>query len=396
MKLLSMAIKDLIRRKGKSLYILIAVVIPVAILSTIVLTLDNADSSLTNLASKFGFTMMVQPKNIQPDSFDQIGVILNEYIPESLTSDVEKIISRNIAKKEGTILITPRLYHKADILYQANQLKAVIAGIDFKKELEARSSWSLDEGTWPYGTEETVLGGSYAKERSLLVGENIIINNQKFKIVGLLRPTNSSDDYMIFLSFGVTQNLFDKDGLMSVVNVQSAPLDKDKKLLISVTEELNNSIPNIKALSPQQFSTMKYVLLKKTMKFLLSIALATIVVSIFSIFNIVTNALYSRVKEIGMLKSVGASRSQLFTIFLYEYVIVGIAGGIVGYVIGLISSYFLDSFFFKIGSAVSIKPQFLLIALFVGVFCSLIASFYPTYKLSNIKITETFRTQWEV
>jgi putative ABC transport system permease protein len=391
-----MAIKDLMRRKGKSLYILTAVIIPVAIMSTIVLTLDNADSSLTNLASKFGFTMMIQPKNIQPDSFDQIGVILDEYIPESVIGEVEGIIIKNTPKKGPALLITPRIYQKADILHRTNQIKAVIAGIGFGKELEARSSWSLDEGRWPTRNDETVLGGTFARERSLINGEKIVINNREFEIVGLLRVTNSSDDYMIFLPFPVVQDLFDKEGQMSVVNVQSASLDKDKKLLTAVTDELNGSIPNIKALSPQQFSTMKYVLLKKTVKFLISIVVATIVVSIFSIFNIVTNALYSRVKEIGMLKSVGASRSQLFTMFLYEYFIVGITGGIIGYLAGFVSSHLLDSFFFRIGSGVSIKPQFLLMALFVGVFCSLIASFYPTYKLSNIKITETFRTQWEV
>ena len=97
-----------------------------------------------------------------------------------------------------------------------------------------------------------------------------------------------------------------------------------------------------------------------------------------------------------MLKSVGASRSQLLILFLYEHIIVGLSGGIIGYLIGLIAAYLLDAFFLKIGAEASIKPQFLLIGLMVGVFCSLVASFYPTYKLSNIKITETFRTQWEV
>jgi putative ABC transport system permease protein len=395
-KLFSMATKDLTRRKGKTLYVLIAVAIPVAILSTIVLTLDNADSFLTNLASKFGFTLMVQPKNIQPASLDQIGVILNEYIPVSVIADVEGIIKQNISGKNPAVLITPRIYQKADIRYRTKRLEAVVAGIDFKKELEARSSWNLDSGTWPAAYDETVLGGTYAKEKSLIVGEKIMVNNREFKIVGLLRPTNAAEDYMVFLPFSVAQKLFDREGLMSVVNVQSSSLDRDKKLLTSVTDQLNNSIPNIKALSPQQFSTMKYILLKKTFRFLLSIAIATIAVSIFSIFNIVTNLLYSRVKEIGMLKSVGASRTQLLIIFLYEYVIVGISGGIIGYLIGLISSYLLDAFFLKIGAAISAKPQFLLIALLVGVFCSLVASFYPTYKLSSIKITETFRTQWEV
>jgi putative ABC transport system permease protein len=140
---------------------------------------------------------------------------------------------------------------------------------------------------------------------------------------------------------------------------------------------------------------MKYTLLKKTIKFLMAIVAATLAVSIFSIFNIVTSVLYSRVKEIGLLKSVGASRSQLLTIFLSEYLTIGFFGGMLGYPLGLIMTYLLDSFLLKLGAGVRINILYILVALLVGVFCSFVASSYPTYRLSRIKITESFRTQWE-
>ena len=88
MKLLVLAVKNLTRRKGNSIYIAIAVIIPVAILSTILITLDSADRSLSDVASKFGFTMTIQPKNIKPDSFNEIGVVIDEYIPESVSSAI--------------------------------------------------------------------------------------------------------------------------------------------------------------------------------------------------------------------------------------------------------------------------------------------------------------------
>jgi putative ABC transport system permease protein len=180
-----------------------------------------------------------------------------------------------------------------------------------------------------------------------------------------------------------------------VINIQNVSLDKDKKLLQAAAEEINRSVPNITALSPQQFSTMKYTLLKKTLKFLLAIVVATIAVSIFSIFNIVTSVLYSRVKEIGLLKSVGASRSQLMTIFLTEYLAIGLLGGMIGYPLGLLMTYLLDSFLLKLGAGVRINPLYILVALLLGLFCSFVASSYPTYRLSRIKITESFKTQWE-
>ncbi len=396
MELLSLALKDLLRRKGKTIYLLIAVVIPVTILSTIISTLDNADSSLSNLASKFGFTMIIQPKNIKIDRIDQIGVILEEYISEKSVPSIVHIIENSIQNKEEHTIIAKRLYIKTDIHHLTRKFNSVVTGIDFNTELSARPSWKVTTGRWPENDNEAIIGGTYARAKDLRYDDVIIVNNSAFRVVGILENYNSSEDYMVFIPFRFAQYLFDKKGLVSVVNLQSVSLDRDKDLLNKVVEEINRSVPNIKALSPQQFSTMKYVMLKKTFKFLVSIVVATVIVSIFSIFNIVTTALYSRIKEIGLLKSVGASRYQLLKIFLYEYLIIGFLAGIIGYPSGLLMTYLLDSFLLKIGAVVSVRPQFLFVAVLVGVLCSLTASFYPTYKLSRIKITKTFKTQWEV
>ena len=59
MDLFALAVKDILRRKGKNLYVGFAVMIPVAILCTILLTMDNASRSLSEIASKFGFTLTI-------------------------------------------------------------------------------------------------------------------------------------------------------------------------------------------------------------------------------------------------------------------------------------------------------------------------------------------------
>lgn len=394
MELIVLAIKDMLRRKGKSLYLLVAVVIPVAILSTILLTLDNADSSL-DLASKFGFTLIVQPKNVRVDRINQIGVNTGEYIPESVVGEVEKTICEIIHNPRDKIITVVRLYKEENVIVRKSEISSVVAGIDFKTELEAKPSWTLTAGRWPASNREAVLGGTYASSRKISLHDTVTISGSVFTVVGILQNYNSPEDYMVFAPFTEMQNLFDKIGFVSVINIQNVSLDKDKKLLQAAVADINRNIPNITALSPQQFSTMKYTLLKKTLKFMLAIVVATIVVSIFSIFNIVTSVLYSRVKEIGLLKSVGASRSQLLTIFLSEYLTIGLIGGIIGYPVGLLMTYLLDSFLLKLGAGVRVNLLYILVALLVGIFCSFIASSYPTYRLSKIKITESFRTQWE-
>lgn len=395
MELIVLAIKDIFRRKGKSLYLLIAIVIPVAILSTILLTFDNADSSLSTLASKFGFTLIVQPKNVRVDKISQIGVNTQEYIPEGVIADVERIVRETIRNPKDKIITVVRFYREEDILTEKSKVSSVVAGIDFKTELEAKPSWKLTSGRWPENDHEAVLGGSYASSHKISLHDMVTIGGSGFTVAGILQNYNSSEDYMVFAPFAVIQKLFNKSGFVSIINIQNVSLDKDKKMLQTAVTEINKNIPNIMALSPQQFSTMKYALLKKSLKFLMAIVVATIAVSIFSIFNIVTSVLYSRIKEIGLLKSVGASRSQLLTIFLSEYLTIGLIGGLIGYPLGLIMTYLLDSLLLKLGAGIKINILYVLVALVVGVFCSFIASFYPTYRLSKIKITDSFRSQWE-
>ncbi len=396
MDILSLAIKDIMRRKGKSIYMLIAVVMPVAILSTIISTISNADTSLSNLASKFGFTIMIQPKSISTDRIDQLGVVVDEYISEASIISVKEIIMRILQTDKDPIIMAPRLYIKTEINSKNSRTTSILAGIDFKAELDARPSWNLIEGRWPERDYEAVAGRALARVLKLSSGDYVTINNKGFNIVGIFKEHNSPEDHMVFAFLGTAQQIFGKKGLVSVINLQNVSLDRDERLLRLTIEELNRGIPNIKALSPQQFSTMKYIMLKKTFKFLISIVIATVIISIFSIFNIVTSSLYSRVREIGLLKSAGASWSQLFKLFLYEYLIIGLAGGMVGYSIGILMTYLLDSFLLKIGSGIRINIMLFVVTLFIGILCSLLSSFYPTYKLSKIKITETFRTQWEV
>jgi putative ABC transport system permease protein len=339
---------------------------------------------------------MIQPKNIHIDKIDQLGVVLDVFVEESSVSDIKNILKNNINEEDDPLIISPRLYIRSDINQKNFVFNAIVAGINFKTELEARPSWNLIIGKWPEKDGEAVVGGNLSRLRDISSGDKIVINNKVFKITGILQEYNSPEDHMIFASLQDIQSLFKKEGLVSVINIQNVSLDRDNKLLELVLQDLNSNIPNIKALSPQQFRTMKYIMLKKTYKFLITIILATLIVSIFSIFNIVTTALYTKVREIGLFKSSGASWFQLLRVFLYEYSFIGLTGGAIGYATGLLSSWLLDTFLLKLGASIRIHLVFIFISLLVGTLCSLIASFYPTYKLCRLKITETFRTQWEV
>jgi putative ABC transport system permease protein len=343
----------------------------------------------------------------------------------------------------------PRLFEKTEV----DGREVIVAGIEIHKEYFVRFWWNLTSGEWPadtdvrdvntnvstmyiidsdgqviieraeYGVDasgriiavqektgeaaqlkpveegwdDAYLGGAYAKARGLKLGDRIVIsagtahNKTEFSVKGVLEETNSADDYMVYIPLSTAQRLFQKEGLISLVSVRAmCPNCPVGDAMV----ELNRHITGITAVSQLDVAGVQFDFFNMLYKFLLAVVIATIAVGIFSIFNIVTGSLYARIREIGMLKAVGASRFQLFRIFIYEHFILGLAAGTGGYLLGLGMAYILNTLL-DTGAVILITDVFLWRALSLGVVCSLVAIVYPAYKLSKLKITETFRTQWE-
>lgn len=421
MGIIKIALIELIRRPGRNGLIILAIMIAVALLTSLSIVSDSANTTILEVIARTGHTLTVRPAtvsgnnadNVMSDNVSSADVVIGQYIPESVIPHISKIYDEAIKagweRKGGLVsrpgvgdinieppMWAPRLYEKADV----DGITIIVAGVNFYKEYFVRFWWQLSSGTWPEdasllrtaGEDEAVLGGTFASVKGLTTGDSVTINHMKFTIVGVLEETNSSDDYMIFIPLSTAQKLFNKEGLVSLLSVRAMC---PKCPVGDAMVELNKKVTGITSVSQLNIAEVQFEFFNMLYKFLLSIVAATLAVGFFSIFNTVTGALYSRVKEIGLLKSVGASRFQLLRLFLYQHFIIGLIGGSAGFFLGIGMAYVLNSLL-DIGAVIRVSTQFFWIALSLGIICSLIAIFYPAYKLSRIKITETFRSQWEV
>jgi putative ABC transport system permease protein len=82
------------------------------------------------------------------------------------------------------------------------------------------------------------------------------------------------------------------------------------------------------------------------------------------------------------MKAVGASRRQIVTMFLYEALVIGLAGGILGFVAGSLLSYVIGPLIFE-DLAVAWAPQYIAPALGIAILVAGVASVYPAYRASN-------------
>jgi putative ABC transport system permease protein len=91
------------------------------------------------------------------------------------------------------------------------------------------------------------------------------------------------------------------------------------------------------------------------------------------------------------MKAVGASRNQIIKIFLYEAIIIGIAGGLLGYVAGTLLAYVVGPLIFG-GVAVTYVPYYFLPSLALATLIAVIASVYPAFRASKIRVADSFRS----
>jgi ABC-type lipoprotein release transport system permease subunit len=151
----------------------------------------------------------------------------------------------------------------------------------------------------------------------------------------------------------------------------------------------NEEVLNWKALSPE----MNY--LTEAMDMYMYIFIIIILLALlFGIINTMLMVVMERTKEIGMLMAVGMNKMRIFSMIVFESVLLSITGGIVGIIIGAITSKFgethpidlsmwaqgyqqlgYDAFVYT-----SLDPKMLFNVTIMVIITGIIAAIYPAYK----------------
>jgi putative ABC transport system permease protein len=405
MKIYQVALKEIGKRKMRTIYTSFGIAVAVSMLISVMITASSGQKEVFNVIARYGHSLTIQPVDTKSaQSLKNFGIGTGSYISETALPAILEVYQKAIVSgwekmgalifQEGTMgmggaafpppTFAPRLYEETTIKGK----DVIVGGVVLEKELIARFWWDIDEGKFMDKDDEVIIGRLFAALTQTKVGEALDVGNTKMTVSGILRETDSPDDYMVFTSLKSCQMIFNKQGKISMINVRAMC---PKCPVGEAAVEINKKVLGVRATSQMEIATAQSQIFQKTTALIVSFVVASLIISCIGVFNIIMGAIHGRMREIGLLKALGASRNQLVRFFMYEAILIGITGGVIGFALGGALSHIVGPILFK-DIVIQVTPRYLVIAVLLGTVASIVASIYPALYASKIRVTDAFKS----
>ncbi len=323
-----------------------------------------------------------------------------------------------IKNTPGILGVSPRKMVSGEINYLSDVKSVSIVGVN--GDFQEIQGIKMEEGSFLTDKDiySAVLGYDLAKEefgRSISHRSSVDIAFRqedgtlvikKFKVKGILEDSketivggDGSTDMIVYIPISTMNEMTgEKDyGAFfamaeSSENIGSISKDVDKRLARSfgISErDLNNEDAKPYTVFDQADVLEETGALGKALStFLLVLALISLFVGSIGIMNIMLVTVTERTREIGIMKSVGYSSSNILSLFLLESIMVSSLGGLLGTAIGGFGAYILEE-------ALKLPPVFPFKLIEIGILISVLvgvgAGLYPARKAANMNPVDALR-----
>ena len=229
-----------------------------------------------------------------------------------------------------------------------------------------------------------------------------MIQGKSFKVVGILDPSSS----FIYNSMAVVattdlKNILGIGDEIDEITVQVKNKDITEQVAAAIEDKMrkdrNEKVGNedFTVQTPDQALSSINTILNIINIIVVSIAAISLLVGGIGIANTMYTSVLERRKEIGVLKSIGAKNKYILLIFLTESSLLGLAGGIVGIIIGLgfalSVSWVAHAISPALGLNVVVSYPLLAYSLAFSLIVGGLSGVLPAYQASKLKPVEALR-----
>ena len=386
MPFLKLAFKNILRHKTRTILALLGITTSVALVFSIISFNKGFERGLSRELDATGLHFMVVSSGCP---HEVASLVLHAAV-------VPKFLDIGIIDKlrdfKGLDLISPILVTQLPNK-ERNRID-IIYGVDMQQIAKLKPSWQI-KGKIPSNDDEILAGFEIAEHDRLKVGDVIQYpeHRKTFRVSGIIEKTGGQDDAYIYMPIKAIQEILGKPEGITAVGVK---VSRPEELTL-ITEEISMKVPGIQIVTMGQVLNSLANLAASARTLSLSIAMIAIIVSAVGVMNLILMAIFERTQEIGMMRAIGASRTDIFKIIMNETIVITLTGGITGIILTVAASGVIENFvrlflpYVPSGRMLVFEPLIALYCLIFALAVGIISGSYPAWKASNISPIEAIK-----
>jgi len=394
LNLLKIAFKAIILNKMRTLLTMLGIIIGVASVIAMLAIGEGSKESIRETISSMGSNMI----SIRPGADVRGGVRQDPSTMESLTLEDYYTV-----KEQADLLtyVTPMVNGSGQVINGSNNWPSTIYGVNPEylniKIIDLQSGSMFTEAEVKSASKVVLLGQTVIdnifSEGEDPVGQTIRFNNIPFKVIGVLEEKGENtfgqdqDDVIIAPYTTVQKRILAIDHINEIT--ASAVSEEEAANAVEQVSEILRSQHNISDGEDDDFTVRSMEELISTfsstseMLTLLLVAVASISLLIggIGIMNIMYVSVKERTREIGLRMAVGGKSSDILLQFLIEAILISITGGLLGVILGLSSTVFIEKF---LNWPTSVALYSIVISFVVCAFTGIFFGWYPARKAAAL------------
>lgn len=322
--------------KVRSLLTMLGVVIGVAAIVALTSIVDGASQGINKSLATLGT--------------NQLNI--TSMVPDALTEQD----ANALAGLDNVAVMFMQSQNDGTIATEENRVNARLVGVspeyfDAVKPEIAMGSY-LSKNSVAQNSRDVVFGADAANDLGLtsdMLGKTVKLNGQDFRLVGVLDDqAGFGTSGRVYVSLDSARRIFSQYPYVSSIVIQATTPETVDALQLATDRLLREryglaSETKARYTITNQASLISAVSsITDTLGLLLTgIAAISLIVGGIGIMNIMLVSVRERTREIGVRRAIGAKQSDVLTQFLIEAIVLSLAGGVVGLILGEIASFLL-------------------------------------------------------